>query len=331
MSLQAPFYQTAKNDQKPFLSFLTETAPFAQKHFFRVLQMAKHIRQHMALVKVLEPMKELPLISKRTSFIYMLHYVSRNMNIKTKLNVLTHHYQFLQEIFPKTSIEKLFDKGIECWSTQSEGDKLSVRLAHSGYLEFEGSLSLFFYVNDKPISTMSFTFAPGHSLGMPDDKVIFVSLLQGKVGEWESISKATKMMNDLIPSTILMSVVEGIALALGIKNIVGICAKHQLSKETVTDAHANNYDNYWISQGGIQTEEGNFQFSCPLPNKPIEQVKAKYRGRTLTKRAKRAEVANETTANFLAATYHPYTRRLITPTLRPAYLQKESIPLRKVS
>src|SRR5450432_767751 len=97
-----------------------------------------------------------------------------------------------------------------------------------------------------------------------------------------------------IASTILMSVIEGVALSVGIRKVIGISAKKQLSTEIVSDTHINNYDTYWISRGGMVTGDGNYLFTCPLQNKPIELIKAKYRSRTIAKRAKRAEIAGKT-------------------------------------
>jgi len=277
--------------RKVLTHFFSESLPLAKKNFAGLLQVFKYVKEHTRLLKVLKPFRKFPLIKRRTSFIYLFDYLSRNLSTKDRLAILTYHYHFLQQVFSPSEIKNLFGNGIECWSEFAEGEKLSIRMMHSGYLEFEGSLSLFFCVNDKEIYTMSFTVSPGNYLGMLDEKVIFISLLQGKIGEMASISRATKSLNSLIPSTILMSVIEGIAFSVGIKKIIGISAKNQLSTEIISDSHNNNYDAYWISQGGMLTDDSNYLFSCPLQNKSIELIKAKYKSRTIAKRAKRAEIA----------------------------------------
>jgi uncharacterized protein VirK/YbjX len=291
MSFNIRFLSLISTKARKLTLIFTESIPLAYKNFSGLLQIFKNVKGHIKLMNVLKPFRKFPVIKTRTSFIYLFDYTSRNLLRKERLAVLTYHYGFLQKLFPPINLKKIFGDGIECWSEFAGGEKLSIRMVHSRYLEFEGSLSLLFFVNGSCIYTLSFTVIPGSYCSVLDEKVILMSLLQGKIGEMAAISRVTKSLNDLIPSTILMSVIEGIALSVGIKKIIGISVKNQLSTEIITDSHYSNYNAYWTSQGGVVMEDGNYLFPCPLQSKPIELIKAKYRSRTIAKRAKRLEIA----------------------------------------
>ena len=119
--------------------FFTESLPLAKKNFSGLLKICKHVRSHITLMKVLKPFKKFPLIKSRTSFIYLFDYICRYLSSKEKLAILTYHYNFLQKTFSSSSLKKIFGDGIECWSEAIAGEKYSIKMKHSGYLEFEGS------------------------------------------------------------------------------------------------------------------------------------------------------------------------------------------------
>ena len=196
--------------------------PYLLSRLFRLAKIFKYVREHTELIKVLKPFRQYPLIRKRTSLIYLFSYLSDKLSTKNKIQILTTHYLFLQEMFSSSGLKQLFEDGIECWSETINDEKLCIKLTHSSYLEFEGSLSLTLTLNGRWIYKLSFTIAPGIHFNVVEDKIIYISALQGKVGELNAISAVTKSINDLVPSTILMSVLEGIALSTGVKKIIGI-------------------------------------------------------------------------------------------------------------
>jgi uncharacterized protein VirK/YbjX len=276
-------------------------------NYFKTIKIIRHLKKHRELKEILKPISNYPVI-KITNRIYTFSYLSKKLSTEGKLEILSYHYRYIQEILPFSNIEALFKGGLICWSEKIGGDNLTIKLAHN-YLEFEGSLSLDFYVNDVLIYKLAFTIVDGSNVNVEEPRVLYVTLLQGTIGQMECISKVTKNLQDLIPSTILMCVLEGIGVCLGIKSIVGVCSRNQLCySHEIASNHYNNYDAFWNSQGAVEMYDGDYLLSCPLKLKPINLIKAKYRNRTLTKRAKRAEIigiALDAFASYLNKTFAP--------------------------
>jgi len=266
-------------------------------NYFKSLKILPHLRKHKKLKEILKPVSKYPVV-KITNSIYAFSYLSKKLSTEGKLEILTHHYQYIQEILPFSNVDQLFKDGLICWSETIKDDSFVIKLAHN-YLEFEGSLALDFYMNGTLIYKLAFVLANGENLNLSEPKAIYVTLLQGTIGQVSSITKATKNLHDLIPSTILMCVLEGIGISLGIKSIVGICSRNQLCyKNEIASNHYNNYDAFWNSQGAIEMYDGDYLLPCPIQHKPINLIKAKYRGRTLAKRAKRTEIIRAALEKF---------------------------------
>ena len=269
-------------------------------NYFKTLKIVPYLKKHKELKEILKPISKYPVI-KITNNIYAFSYLSKKLSTKGKLEILSHHYQYIQKIFPCSNVGLLFKDGLLCWSETINDDSFAIKLAHN-YLEFEGSLALDFYMNEMLIYKLAFTVAEGESLNVSEPIAIYVTLLQGTIGQMPSITKATKNLQDIIPSTILLCVLEGIGISLGIKTIVGISSRNQLCyKNEIASNHYNNYDAFWNSQGAVKMYNGDYLLSCPVKLKPINLIKAKYRNRTLAKRTKRAEIIGKVYEKF--ATY----------------------------
>ena len=266
-------------------------------NYFKNLKIVPYLKKHRELKEILKPISKYPVI-KITNRIYAFSYLSKKLSTEGKLEILSHHYQFIQDVLGFANVEQLFNDGLVCWSEIINGDLFEIKLVHN-YLEFEGSLSLDFYMNGLLIYKLAFSISDGENLNVNEQRVIYVTLLQGTIGQISSITIATKSLQNIIPSTILMCVLEGICLCLGIKAIVGICSVNQLCyKNEIASNHYNNYDAFWNSHGAIKMYDGDYFMPCPLQQKPINLIKAKYRSRTLTKRAKRSEIIHNTFKRF---------------------------------
>lgn len=300
--------ETLKQDEYKSLTRQKVLLRIAQHFLFTGPKMFGHLKKHFALMKVLKPFKNAGLISFRTYGIYLFSYISKSLDVNKKVEILTHNYSFLKNIFPQNQLKKLFKEGIEFYNESSGEDIYSVALHYSSILEFEGSLSLFFYVNNCKIFTLSFTFAPGSVFDTSDKTVIYVSCLQGVKNQFETISKTTKHFNDVIPAVILLKVLEAFAVALNIRTVLGISAKHQLSfgNEADYENFYDNYDDFWYNAGG-ELVNGNFILPCPVPQKSLSLIKQNHRNRTIKKRGKLNEV--------YVTCYHNVLNILILPLL----------------
>lgn len=262
------------------------------QHFlFEKPNIIVHLKKHYELMQVLKPFRKAKLINFRTYVIYLFSFISRSLNVHEKLQILNYNYSFLKNIFNSNQLNQLFKEGIEFYKESSDEDDYTVVLTYSSILEFEGSLSLFFKVNNVKIFTLSFTFAPGEIFKSNNETVIYISCLQGVKNQFGNISKTTKYFQDIIPPVILLKALEAFAVSLKIKEILGILAKDQLSFDDEMDYESfySNYDNFWKNSGG-RLINGNYVLTCPITQKSISLIRQNHRNRTIKKRQKLNDV-----------------------------------------
>nr|WP_255487031.1 DUF535 family protein [Mucilaginibacter sp. SP1R1] len=261
-----------------------------------------NINQQLKVIDVLKPFIQDKYIHYRIYVIYLFSYLSRAFDTDTKRQILINHYQLLQDRFPPAQLNKLFKSGIVCYSDNCGSNHYELILASSATLEFEGSLSLFFTMNEIKISTLSFTIAPGKLFGLADDHVIYISRLQRAGNHNQNIHTAIKYFNDIIPSVILMKVLEAVAAALHIHTCIGISSDNQLSTymEPEAEKFYSIYDQFWINNGAT-LKNGNYIIPLPIAQKPLELIKQTHRNRAIKKRNKLCCIYNISYQNILTA------------------------------
>jgi uncharacterized protein VirK/YbjX len=255
-----------------------------------------NFKKHYELFKILKFYRDNGLIKSRTYTIYLFSYVSKKFSIKEKLFALTHHYDFLKNSFKNCYLKQIFREGLLCWEEQNENDKFRVVLQSSDLLEFEGSLTLFFTVNNTKVFKLSFNFAPGQILGVQKPTVVFITALKGIRNEFSNISLATKAFSEIVPQVILMKVVESIASSLNLDTVITINATSQISfsEPSVLEKFYKTYDQFWENLGGERLIQGYFCFKCPYIEKSISSIKSKHRKRVLHKRNKLKQIFEKT-------------------------------------
>jgi uncharacterized protein VirK/YbjX len=264
------------------------------KRFVLSPALITNFKKHIELVKVLKPFKKQGFINHRSYLIYLFSYISKSLTTDDRLEILKFHYSFLRKNFSPRYLKQLFENGIECFKENSMEDEYTVSLLPSSMLEFEGSLSLDFKVNGTKIYTLSFTFVPGHVVNIKEHAVIYISRLQRDSKHLEKNSKATKYFNDIVPSAILMRVLEAIATSLNIRTCVGVSAKHQVSLTNEAEylRFYSIYDEFWLNHGG-KFVDNNYLFPIPFEQKYISEIQQKHRNRALKKRRRLEEIYNE--------------------------------------
>jgi uncharacterized protein VirK/YbjX len=235
------------------------------------------------------------LIDSKVNNLYFKSFISTKFNVEQKLEIMSHHYSFLKNIFDDKMLEELFTTGITCWRVQKEENNSCVSLQAATFDRREGCLRLNFRNNETDIFNLGFTVVPGKLLNICDGSVIYVSRVQYARNQHENISRITKLFGYITPLTIVLYVLEGISKALRIQSIVGISTKQHIKfidtwNEKLFD---KNYSSLWQKLNANEMQNGNFYMSCPLPKKALVLQKQKYRSIILNKRNKLREVSNQ--------------------------------------
>ncbi len=156
----------------------------------------------------------------------------------------------------------------------------------------EGELTLNLEINGTVVFVLSFTIVPGQVVGVVDRDVLMVSRVQGMRGCQQEIYEATKAFNEVAPSALLIAALQGVAKALQIVKLAGVCATDQAYYQEI---HASSfkqaYDEFWLELGASKNANNFFVCSIPPPEKPMLLIRNGHKGRTKKKRKFKQDIA----------------------------------------
>jgi uncharacterized protein VirK/YbjX len=173
-----------------------------------------------------------------------------------------------------------------------EGSRLALSIGTSRPFDNEGELSLLLKMDGEIFFTLSFTIVPGWIVKSKATEVLLISRLQGVPGySPEQTRLAIKTMHEVRPRALLLSALEGVAIALGIQEIVSVSAgKHIDYCEDLDTIFRNSYDAFFSELGLVSSDEGFFTLTVPIEEKPLSLIKQGHKIRTRKKRAFRKQV-----------------------------------------
>ncbi|WP_223653972.1 DUF535 family protein [Hymenobacter psoromatis] len=180
------------------------------------------------------------------------------------------------------------------WENVASDKRFSIELSYPVRAWFEGELSLNFLVAGTLVQMLTFVIVPGATVGIAAPQALLISQVQG-TKNGELLRHATKCLHDLTPASLLVNATYGLAAALGIGQAVGISTREQLGRGSKLYF---DYDSFWQQFRGEWLASHFYQLDINAPEKPIEEIKAKYRPRTLRKRHYKQQVRQLVAANF---------------------------------
>jgi uncharacterized protein VirK/YbjX len=270
---------------------------YSFKYFFFSKSILSNYKRLFQLIKTIRPFFKEGLIkysSNTYSYIFrrlFRNFLSVSLTTNDKLDIFSHHFNFLTEHFSPGSLHKLFNEGISLFSEADGPNSYAIKLVSSKNGEYEGLLSLAFTCNDIELAVVSFTIAPGKNFGLEQQDVAYVTRLQKSRAEKDPVNEATKYFKDIFLTSILLKALEAMLFAFDISTFVGVSAGNQVSGHMsgYQELFFVFYDETWITNGGI-LKNGEYILSLPLPHKSILLIKQTHRNRTVKKRNKLKEI-----------------------------------------
>jgi uncharacterized protein VirK/YbjX len=219
---------------------------------------------------------------------------ARGLSIANRAAIIANHYGVLQRRLKRDFIDKLIREQATLWESSVEGCSLAICLNVTAPTYGQGELSLRLRANNADIYELCFVIAPAHLLGVNSDQVIFVTGLQGTKGCADLIKLATKSIGDVGPRLVLIAALQGIAVALNIRHIVGISSTEQVSAaiKPPDSNFVSIYDEFWASIHGTRLASGCFQLPVPVPRKPLLLIRRNHRLRARERRVVKDTVMN---------------------------------------
>ncbi len=219
---------------------------------------------------------------------YVGNYLGRSFSCRCRGAILVNHYNFIYNYIPEDFIKKLIPSGIVLWEELLDEHLYTITLEFP-YHDMEGDLAVVFNIDSHKIATCSFTIMNGNMVNIDSEHVIFIARVQGTIGCFELIKQTTKVLKDITPNIILVIAVQAIAAALKIGSMAGIITK----KHIFYDAFDYDYDQLWISMGGVKINKQVFQLSTKPKDKPMHMIKRNHRCRTKKKRVFKRNIYNQ--------------------------------------
>lgn len=210
-------------------------------------------------------------------------------SIYRRLEINTHHYQYVQNRIQEKIMDTLFNNGVELLAISTTAGNVQVVCKDTGPALEEGPLSLVLQIDGLDLYILSFIFYPAKTSDHVQGDSIYVLRLQGIKNEYEKIYQVTRAVGDIEPSVILLKVLEAVAAKCGIHHVFGVSYNNQMVFNPATsnkELFYNNYDAFWLRSNGTLLNNGNYLIKLPLQSKAIELIKQNHRKRALLKRQK---------------------------------------------
>ena len=229
---------------------------------------------------------------------YASDYLVRSFGRRARREVLKFHHQYLAKYVTPFFYHTILNGGETLWCETIDGSRYAISILFNHQFHSEGDVSLSFDKDGLALYAISFTIVPGEIIGCSSEQAMLIAVIQGQVRQAEAIRISTKACHDIAPPYLLLAATLSIAEVLGIDIVAGVNNKEQISKSRKDTVCYFDYDAFWETLSVKRNGMGFYEGSIPLPDKPIEQVVSKHRGRVRLKRRLRKEIADHVGAAF---------------------------------
>ena len=261
-------------------------------------------REFRTLKRTANQLPLAPLRQRQPRFLYkyLSPYASRSFDRRTRLAVLTNHYQSLTVNANAAFFPALAQSPV-LWRDTIDTNEFEISLSFPIQVDYEAELSLHFSINGTILQVVSFVIAPGAVAGATAPQVILFTQVQG-LGNAEQMKLATKTLHDITPASLLIHAAYGLACAWGIACGAGVSTS---GKAGTWVYRWFDYDAFWQDLKGEPGANAEiYVLPVPPPDRPLEEIRRNHRNRTLRKRAYkqqlREQVAHIWQVSFASAT-----------------------------
>ncbi len=202
--------------------------------------------------------------------------------------------------------EQISHDGLPLWAGTDKAEGVSIQLC-GPCPHREGGLTLVLKLDGVPIYRLAFSLIKLERIEAPSDLQshgvgIYVGQVQGYPGYFDQIKDVTGRCRDIAPPDLLVSALLGLAGALGIQVIKAVSFEYCPSYQKMSSlASCFNYEQFWVGRWGATFDGRHYHLDLPISEKPISEIKANHRGRTLAKRRFKHEVADTVASNMWMA------------------------------
>lgn len=241
----------------------------------------------------LRPFAGIVQVNPELPFKYLIpDYLVRGLTVTERASCFLHHYKRMHSALPEEVLRKIMEGEVILYKIAKDGNSFAMTIGMSRYpFEKEGELSLYLQVDGKKVFNLSFNIVPGWVVKSEAPEALLISQLQGIPGCNSQIRLARRALNDYSPRTLLLAALQGIADAIGIGEIVAVCAMRQRSYENgCPSILKSGYDDFFVQLGMVKTVDGFYSSPIPIQGKPLASFKPRARSRARKRRANRQQI-----------------------------------------
>jgi uncharacterized protein VirK/YbjX len=256
----------------------------------------KHFPTHLRVTRFLRSPAFVDTVQDNPKFAFKYltdSYLVNGLAIKDRAECFLHHYEVLYQRLPDRVLRQLLNWGIDLCEFSENGVRFALRCALSRPCGKEGELSLVLFVEGKLLSSISFTFVPGHVANSDHREIILISRIQGEPGLPDEIVKtAQQALHRMRFGSVLMAGLEGIALAFAVPEIACVSSLlHIAYVSAYADHFRHAYEELLLEKGFSQSETGFFRTEVPMKERSNAEIRGNHRSRAKAKRLLRQRVA----------------------------------------
>ena len=226
---------------------------------------------------------------------FVTPYLANFLTAEQRLSIQSHLCEFLDRTFCPQSVVPQLRNGLVLWQKPCDDDVVTMVLGLPKRTMLEGDLTLELLVNETMIYRLSFSFVPGHVLGMDDHHVLLIGGSQGVQGTADHTRRVARQNSEIPPSGLLLTGLRAIAEALDITTLAGVSAATQSVVHAAPELHRNAYDELWMTHHGT-LHNGIYL----MPVKPTDDavIEGSHKARTRRKRRYRQGLQAEFVSLF---------------------------------
>ncbi len=234
-----------------------------------------------------------PELQTRNPGIFLKHLrkaYACNLSTVERASIVAHHYRVVSERLGLSFFRASLEDGVCVWSANDDpqGPRIIARTANQ--YDFESELNLQFVLGSELLYTMSAVVAPGKLWRSDEPSVMVITRVQGIRLKVSQMKAATAICGDCAPRLLLFAALEGLAISMGVRKIIGIGVRQQIATAfgpIKSPSFNENYDLFWRSLNGHFRLDGNFNLTAPSLHKSLDHIPSKHRARSLHRRVYR--------------------------------------------
>jgi len=217
------------------------------------------------------------------------HYLAKGLSLRQRVQCVLAHYRFEEGAFDAAYKRAVYrNGGLLLWRLEDAAGRrrFEIRLEMAPRLSAEGDLTIAMRADGACLHRLSFSWVDGAFAGVAAPVVPFIARNQGhRLDAAAAFAAFEQAFPHNSPGFFCFAALQGIALALGMRQAVAVKAACQSAWKPADARHfANAYDGFWESLGGVPMAGRCWRIALPFHLKPLSGVPARHRKRAALRR-----------------------------------------------